>query len=139
MGVYHEPGRIRHCLCNRRRRRLVCCPGHGPGAAGSIRRCPRAGCPWHPGEHVHRPARTREGFRRLWLGRCRLQRGVAEVLRERSPQVTTVIWVASVTFVALSVRTLPFDWPGMADMSAGFQLLSAHVQIVWVFALIGVA
>ena len=28
-------------------------PGHGPGAAGSVRRCPRTVCPGHPGEHVH--------------------------------------------------------------------------------------
>src|ERR1700704_2506448 len=48
---------------DRRRRRLVRRPGHGPGTAGGVRRCPRAGCPWHPGEHVHRAARTREGLR----------------------------------------------------------------------------
>lgn len=49
-----------------------------------------------------------------------------------------VVWAASVGFVALSVRTLPFDWPGMPAMSTGFQLISAHVQILWVFFLIGV-
>jgi hypothetical protein len=60
------------------------------------------------------------------------------VLRERSAQVAIVAWIAGVAFVALSVRTLPFDWPGMADMSTGYQLGSAHVQIVWVFLLIAV-
>jgi hypothetical protein len=63
----------------------------------------------------------------------------ARLLGQRSVQVTIVIWAVSVAFVALSVRTLPFDWPGMADMSIGYQLLSAHLQIVWVFVLIGVA
>ena len=61
------------------------------------------------------------------------------LLRQRSAQITIVIWVASVAFVALRVRTLPFDWPGMAEMSTRYQLVSAHLQIVWVFVLIGVA
>jgi hypothetical protein len=64
---------------------------------------------------------------------------VAGLLRQRSVQVTIVIWVVSLAFVALSVQTLPFDWPGMADMSTGFQLASALLQIAWVFVLIGVA
>lgn len=50
-----------------------------------------------------------------------------------------VVWAGSVGFVALSGRTLPFDWPSMVDMSTGFQLLSANVQILWVLFLIGVA
>jgi len=47
--------------------------------------------------------------------------------------------VVSVAFVALTVQTLPFDWPGIADMATGFQLASALLQIAWVFVLIGVA
>ena len=73
-GAHHGPGRIRHRLGDRRRRRLVRRPGHGPGAAGGVRRCPRAGCPGHPGEHIQRPARTGEGLRRLRLGRGRRRR-----------------------------------------------------------------
>jgi len=57
--------------------------------------------------------------------------------------VVIAIWIASVAFVALSVRTLPFNWggmamPGMANMSTGFQLMSANIQILFIFLLIGV-
>jgi hypothetical protein len=48
-----------------------------------------------------------------------------------------VVWAIGVCFVALSGPTLQFDWPSAANMSTGFQLLSAHIQILWVFVLIG--
>jgi hypothetical protein len=64
---------------------------------------------------------------------------VTDLLRHRSVQVTIVVWAACVGFVALSRRTLPFDWPNVSDMSPGSQLLSANVQILWVLLLIGVA
>jgi len=60
------------------------------------------------------------------------------LLRLRSVQIVIVVWVASVAFVALSVQMLPFDWPAMPNMSIGFQLISAHIQMLWVFLLIGV-
>ena len=64
----------------------------------------------------------------------------AGLLRQRSVQVTIVIWVVSLAFVALSVRTLPFDWPGHGRyVNRSIQLLSALLQIAWVFVLIGVA
>jgi hypothetical protein len=44
------PGRIRPCLGNRRRRRFVRRPGHGPDAAGGVRRHPRSVGPGHAGE-----------------------------------------------------------------------------------------
>jgi hypothetical protein len=52
--------------------------------------------------------------------------------------VVIVVWVASIAFVALSGPKVPFDWPSMPDMSTGFQLLSANIQILWVLLLIGV-
>ena len=69
-----------------------------------------------------------------------------EIFRQRSVQVVIAVWAASVFFVALSVRTLPFNWGGMAmpgmasmtNMSTGFQLISANLQIVFVLLLIGV-
>jgi hypothetical protein len=70
-----------------------------------------------------------------------------ELFHQRSVQVVIAVWIASVAFVALTVRTLPFNWGGMAmpgmasmtDMSTGFQLVSANIQIVFVLVLIGVA
>jgi hypothetical protein len=63
-----------------------------------------------------------------------------ELFHQRSVQVVIAVWIASVAFVALSVRTLPFNWGGMAmpgiasmtDMSTGFQLMSANIQILFV-------
>jgi len=63
----------------------------------------------------------------------------SNLLRHRSVQIALVIPIVSVGFVALSVRTPPFNWgamamPGMAsttNMSAGYQLMSANIQIVW--------
>jgi hypothetical protein len=68
------------------------------------------------------------------------------LLRHRSVQVVIAVWAASVAFVALSVRTLPFNWGGMAmpgmanmtNMSTSYQLVSANIQILFVFLLIGV-
>ena len=68
------------------------------------------------------------------------------LLRQRSAQVAIAVWGLSVAFVAFSVRTLPFNWgemamPGMAsmtNMSTKYHLMSANVQIIFVFLLIGV-
>jgi len=65
--------------------------------------------------------------------------GAAGLVRQRSVQVVIVVWLASVLFVALRGRTVPFDWPSMVDMAAGAQLISANVQLLWVLFLIGVA
>ena len=68
------------------------------------------------------------------------------LLRHRSVQVVIAVWAASIAFVALSVRTLPFNWEGMAmpgmasmtNMSTSYHLMSANVQMLFVFLLIGV-
>jgi hypothetical protein len=73
-------------------------------------------------------------------------KSAGRLLRLRSVQVVIVIWTASVLFVALSIQTLPFNWGGMAmpgmasmtNMSTSYQLMSANVQILFVFLLIGV-
>ena len=64
----------------------------------------------------------------------------------RSVQVVIAVWIGSVAFVALNVRTLPFNWGGMAmpgipsmtNMSTSFQLISADIQMLFVLLLIGV-
>ncbi len=62
---------------------------------------------------------------------------VLRLLRHRSAQIALAVWAASVAFVAVSGRRVPFDWPNMPDMSTKFQLISAHLQILLVFLLIG--
>ena len=67
-------------------------------------------------------------------------------LRSQSVQVVIAIWILSVLFVAFSGKTLPFNWGGMAmpgmasmtNMSTGYHLMSANVQMLFVLMLIGV-
>ena len=57
----------------------------GPGAAGRVRRPPRAVGPGHPGQHVPGSARAGEGLRRLRLGRGRRRRRRADPGRRAHP------------------------------------------------------
>ena len=74
VGLHHGPGRIRRLLGHRGRRRLVRDAGGGPGAAGRVRRPPRAVRPRYPGQHLPGPARAGAGLRGLRLGRGRRRR-----------------------------------------------------------------
>ena len=60
------------------------------------------------------------------------------MLRQRNVQAAIVVWIASVVFVVLAGRTLPFDWPHMTSMASSYQLMSAHAQILWALFLIAV-
>ena len=85
VGLHHRPGRIRARLSPRGRRRLVRDAGRGPGAAGGIRRHPRAVRPRHPGQYLPGPARAGKGLRGLRLSSGRRWRGGLDPRRGPHP------------------------------------------------------
>ena len=88
-------------------------PGDGPGAAGCVRRPPRAVGAGHPRQHVPGSARARQGVRRLRLGRCRRRRDRTDPRRGAHPVPVVAVLPVSSTWCSPRSR-----WPAPWSTSA---------------------
>ncbi len=120
------------------RRRLVRDAGRGAGAAGGVRRHPRAVRPRHPGQHLPGPARAGPGLRGLRLSSGRRRRGGPDPRRGPHPVPLVALHPvrqpgvrrdrhhrrAGCTSAAPGRPTRPrMDWPGAMLACAGLFLI----------------